>query len=330
MRYARLFMLATMGLVFGVFGPSEVPTFSAEPAETGDVIVLRASTLTKPFDEIAKAFMKLHPGVSIKQESAGSVANARKVTDLKKTADIFASADIEVIEKMLMPTYADWYASFASNEMVIAFTDQSRFAKEINDKNWYDILLKKDARWGYANPNADPEGYNTVLMWKLAELYYKQPGLARRIDAHIPKSNIRAHSMAVQGLLEAGEMDYSFQYLSTAKQHHLRYVKLPDEINLGSVAKRALYATVEVQLAGKVPGQTMTKKGTPIVYGITILKEAPNPAAAAAFVKFILSDAGRQAIADNYQTPINPPVASDAKRVPEALESALAAGSQKN
>jgi molybdate/tungstate transport system substrate-binding protein len=297
---------------------------AAEPEPSGDVIVLRASTLTKPFDEIAKAFMKLHPKVNIKQESAGSVANARKVTDLHKTADIFASADIAVIEKMLIPTYTDWYASFASNEVVIAFTDESRYAKEINQKNWYEILLKKDARWGYANPNADPEGYNTVLMWKLAEKYYKQPGLAQQIASHIPKSNIRDHSMAVQGLLEAGEMDYSFQYLSTAKQHKLRYVKLPDEINLGSVAQRALYGSVQMQLAGKQPGHTMTKKGSPIVYGITILKEAPNPSAAAAFVKFILSDEGRQAIADNFQTPINPPVASNFNLVPEALKSALA------
>jgi molybdate/tungstate transport system substrate-binding protein len=297
---------------------------AAEPEPSGDIIVLRAATLTKPFDEIAKAFMKLHPKVSIQQESAGSVANARKVTDLHKTADIFASADIAVIEQMLMPAYADWYASFASNEMVIAFTDQSRYAKEINDKNWYEILLKKDARWGYSNPNADPEGYNTVLMWKLAEQYYKQPGLAGRIEAHIPKANIRDHSVAVQGLLEAGELDYTFQYISTAKQHKLRYVKLPDEINLGSVARRALYATVQIQLAGKEPGQTMTKQGTPIVYGITILKEAPNPSAAVAFVKFILSDEGRQAISDNYQTPINPPVADNFKFIPDALKSALA------
>jgi molybdate/tungstate transport system substrate-binding protein len=325
MRYVMCYMLAAIGMVLGAFGPFDTPVVLADSEPSGDVIVLRASTLTKPFDEIAKAFMKLHPKVSIKQESAGSVANARKVTDLHKTADIFASADIAVIEKMLIPTYTDWYASFASNEMVIAFTDQSRYAKEINEKNWYEILLKKDARWGYANPNADPEGYNTVLMWKLAEAYYNQPGLAQHIQKHIPKANMRDHSMAVQGLLEAGEMDYSFQYLSTAKQHHLRYVKLPDEINLGSVAQRALYASVQTELAGKEPGQTMTKKGTPIVYGITILKEAPNPSAAAAFVKFILSDQGRQAIADNYQTPINPPVANNFKFVPDALKNALAA-----
>src|SRR3990172_52548 len=153
----------------------------------GDVIVLRAATLTKPFDEIAQAFMKRNPKVKIKQESAGSLANARKITDLKKTADIFASADIEVIEQLLMPTYTDWYISFARNEMVIAFTYQSLYSNEINPRNWYEILTKKDARWGYPNPNTDPEGYNTVLMWKLAEKYYKKPGLAQQIEKAIPK-----------------------------------------------------------------------------------------------------------------------------------------------
>jgi ABC-type molybdate transport system substrate-binding protein len=79
---------------------------AAEPELSGDVIVLRASTLTKPFDVIGKAFMKLHPKVSIKQESAGSVANARKITDLHKTADIFASADIAARQLTGQPTSA--------------------------------------------------------------------------------------------------------------------------------------------------------------------------------------------------------------------------------
>ncbi len=290
----------------------------------GEVIVLRAATLTKPFDEIAQAFRKQHPRVSIKQESAGSLANARKITDLKKTADIFASADIEVIEQLLMPAYTDWYISFARNEMVIAFTDQSRYANEINPQNWYQILLKKDARWGYPNPNTDPEGYNTVLMWKLAEKYYKKPGLAQQIERAIPKSNVRDHSIAVQGLLEAGELDYSFQYLSTAKQHKLRYLQMPEGINLGSLAQKEFYKTVEIQLAAGAPGQFMTKKGIPIVYGISILKDAPNPKAAAEFVRFILGAEGQRVIAENYQTPINPPVASDIKRVPDNLKIGLA------
>jgi molybdate/tungstate transport system substrate-binding protein len=304
--------------------PLWTPLLVAAEELQGDVIVLRAATLTKPFDEIAQAFMKQHPRVSIKQESAGSVANARKITDLKKTADIFASADIEVIRKYLMPAYTDWYISFARNEMVIAFTDQSRYAKEISPQNWYDILLKKDARWGYPNPDTDPEGYNTVLMWKLAEKYYKKPGLAQQIERTIPKSNVRDHSMAVQGLLEAGEMDYSFQYLSTAKQHRLRYLQLPEEINLGSLAQKEFYKSVEVQLAAEAPGHYTTKKGTPIVYGITILNGAPNPSAAAEFVKFVLSAEGQRVIAENYQTPINPPVASDIGRVPDRLKVDLA------
>jgi molybdate/tungstate transport system substrate-binding protein len=292
----------------------------------GKVVVLRAATLTKPFDEIAAAFMKLHPGVKVEQESAGSLANARKVTELKETADVFASADIEVIDQLLMPAHADWYVSFARNEMVIAYTDRSKYASELTARNWWKLLLeKKDAQWGYPNPDTDPEGYNTVLLWKLAERYYKEPGLAARIKAAIPKANVRDHSVAVQGLLEAGELDYDFQYLSTARQHKLRFLRLPDELNLGSLSQRELYKSVEVKLAGSSPGQLTMKKGLPIVYGLTVLKEAPNPRAALEFVKFVLGPEGRRLVKENYQGLIDPPEASDLGRAPESLK-ALVSG----
>ena len=89
-------------------------------------------------------------------ESAGSVESARKITDLNKPCDIMASADYKVIDNMLIPKFAGWNIKFVSNEMCIVYSEKSRYAGQINAKNWFDILLKKDVAFGRADPNTDP------------------------------------------------------------------------------------------------------------------------------------------------------------------------------
>ncbi len=77
-------------------------------------------------------------------EAAGSVDCARKITELGRSCDILASADYQVIEKLLIPEHAYMNQPFAVNSMVIAFTDRSCRADEIHSGNWSEILLSKD------------------------------------------------------------------------------------------------------------------------------------------------------------------------------------------
>ena len=108
---------------------------------TGKIIVFHAGSLSMPFREMKAEFEKLHPDVKILLEAAGSVTCARKITDLQKECGIVDSADYKIIHKMLIPEYADTCYNFASNEMVIAYNDFSRYSKDINSENWTDILL---------------------------------------------------------------------------------------------------------------------------------------------------------------------------------------------
>jgi len=65
--------------------------------------------------------------------------------------------------------------------------------------------------------------------------------------------------------------------------------------------------------------------GKPIVYGVTIPKNAPNPDLALEFVKFLLGPEGQAIMAEQGQPPIVPPVAVDVEAVPEALKEIVAA-----
>ena len=101
---------------------------------------------------------------------------------------------------------------------------------------------------------------------------------------------IRPKETDLIALLECGEVDYIFLYRSLAEQHGLGYVRLPDEINLGNPKFNDLYATVSVEVSGKTPGSSITKRGEAMVYGVTIPMNAPNKAAALAFLEFLLDE----------------------------------------
>jgi len=78
-------------------------------------------------------------------------------------------------------------------------------------------------------------------------------------------------------LLESNTIDYIFLYRSVAQQHGLKHLILPDSINLKLPELKDYYLTVSTEISGKKPGETIKKTGAPMVYGITIPKNAPNP-----------------------------------------------------
>ena len=119
---------------------------------SGNLIIFHAGSLSVPMKEITDAFKKENPDVNIMMEAAGSVECARKITELKLPCDVLASSDYKVIDKLLIPDFADWNIKFASNEMAIVFTEKSRKCKEINKDNWYKILLDKNIQIARADP----------------------------------------------------------------------------------------------------------------------------------------------------------------------------------
>ena len=273
------------------------------------IFVFHAGSLSLPFKIMEQQFEKLHPRFDVIREGSGSRKAARKISELHKRCEIMASADYSVIDKLLIEQgYADWDIHFATNEMAIAYLPQSKFAKEINSKNWYEILLRKGVEDGHSDPNADPCGYRTMLVWQLAEKYYKQKGLYKKLQENCPEKNIRSAEVDLIALLETGELDYLFIYRSVAKQHNMNYIILPDEINLKNSSNKDFYKQAQIKITGKKPGEFIIKKGAPMVYGFTIPSTAQNREGAELFAEFILSDKGRKIMEDNGQPCIVPPI----------------------
>ncbi len=267
---------------------------AADQSLEGEVIVYHAGSLTVPVDNIRKAFNEIYPNIEVKTEAGGSVALARQIAELGKKVDVMMSADYTVIDNILIPDHASWNTVFAVNSLVIMYTDSSKFADEINTDNWYEILLRDGVQFGHSEPEQDPCGYRSVLLFQLAENHYKIDGLNQDIIDHIPQKNIRPKSVELIALLETGALDYAFEYESVALQHQamderFKFVRLPDAINLSSLAYADDYAKATIELSGAEPGTKIVTKGEPIVFSLTMPFTGENHDNAIAFLRFLLN-----------------------------------------
>ncbi len=326
------------------------------PKQKTPLRVFYAGSLIIPFDSIEKAYEAKHADIDLQMEGHGSIQVIRHVTDIHDLIDVAVTADYALIPMLMYHAqvpetgqpYASWYVKFATNRLALAFRPESRFAQEISSSNWYEILSKSDVKVGLSDPRFDAVGYRALMALQLAEQEYGQPSLfediignaftlpvrARqqdgRISIHVPEivetkkdSNLvmRAYSIQLINLLEAGSLDYAFEYESVVRQHGLQLLTLPDGINLGSEQFATQYKKVQVQLDFQRFAQVQPVfEGEVIGYGVTIPTNAPQPKLAEAFVAFLIGPEGQRILRDNQQPTLAPPLADNLAALPQALQ----------
>lgn len=307
--------------------------------------VIYAGSLIQPLEEASKQFNKLYPEVKVETEGHGSIQVIRYVTDLGKKADVLLVADYSLISSLMYDDYANWYIKFATNQLVIAYTEKSKYAAKINSANWYEILSLPEVKFGLAHPLLDACGYRSLMAIQLAELYYQKPNIFKYLIANnfdpsvkvqkddgnytifIPevikplsqKVSLRGGSIQVLALLDAGLIDYAFEYRSVALQHGLKFVELPPQINLSSPVCDDFYRQVKVNFGfQRFSAIGNEQAGKVIFYGLTIPKNARDPLWAEEYVKFILGPEGKK-IFTEHEHPVIPPEADNLYQIPPAL-----------
>ena len=262
-------------------------------------------------------------GARYELESAGSLETARKLTELGKIPDIIALADEDVFPKLLVPEHATWYVRFAENRIILAYTDRSRYSAEIDSTNWRSVLLRPGLEIGRSNPDLDPAGYRTQMVFQLAERLYGDTGLAARLEQASPPRNMRPKEIELVALLESGDLDYAWFYESMARASGVRHLQLPAAIDLGSAEHRETYANAAVRVIGTSAADTVTMLGAPIRYAFSIPLKAPHAALAERFAEFLLSEAGRIALRAEFLSALPTPDAIG-EGLPQAVQQALA------
>jgi molybdate/tungstate transport system substrate-binding protein len=292
------------------------------PAE---VVVFYASSLSAVLGDAAEKFQHDNPRVRLRLEPSGSQVAARKVVELGMRADIVAVADAGIIGKMMIPRHASWNVIFATNEIVLAHKDHSRFTDEISTQNWPTVLARPGVRLGRADPDTAPLGYHTLLAWQLAEKSgtYGDAGanLAARLSGKCAKEHVTHDEAELLTLLEARAIDYAFVFRSTAEDHHLKITALPAEQNLSQPELAAHYASVSVEVRMKQGEGKARITGGPVTYGITIPADAPHDAEARRFVATLLGEGGRRLLERRGFHPARPVWCSPCTTLPDELSS---------
>ena len=318
--------------------------------------VICADSVLYPLERVQKAFESSHPNVDVELEGHGSIQVIRQVTELGAEADLLMIADYSLIPIMMYNTtmsgtnqsYADYYVRFAGNSVVLAYTNQSKYAGEINSTNWYSILMRSDVKFGFPNPLIDALGYRALVTIQLAETYYGENGIFHELvtdnfdppissvpdgsnftitvpAVQTPKGDnvvLRASSVELIPLLQLGSIDYCFMYLSNAKQYGLGYVELPDEINLGNPQYAEYYQRVAVKFEQqRFSSVSLDRTGQTIYFGLTIPTNAPHALLAVEFVKFVLSQEGKDVFRSCSQPVFNPSFTDNLTAVPTELQS---------
>ncbi|MFY9670265.1 MAG: extracellular solute-binding protein, partial [Trebonia sp.] len=286
---------------------------SSSSTSHGTLIVSGAGTLATPFTAEIAAFKKANPGVTVHSQFGASGDMVKDITQLHQPADVLGVADYSLIPKLMVPHSATWYLGFVSNQITFAYTSHSKGASQLTPSNWYKVLAEPGVRIGRSNPAADPSGYQVLQMLQLAQGYYHDPGLSAAVLKNSPDSGVAETETSLLAALQSGQIDYLAIYKSDALEEHLKYIAMPAQINLSDSSMAAAYAKVTVN-AGSLGNLT----AKPIIYGLTIPSNAPDPAVAQKFISFVLSPQGQAIMSSNGFVVISPALASGT--VPASLQ----------
>ena len=302
------------------------------------VTVFNAGSLNTPFAKVEAAYEGQFPRVDVQLFGGGSVTMIEKITKQGKKADVLASADAYLIPTLMYPTYADYYVTFAKNHMVVVYTNQSRHKDTITSDNWYEVLNTPDVKYVISDPNTDPAGYRAVMSVQLAERVYGVDNIFTSllgshstmtrtfsdnkytIDVTKPSPDgkllIGKNGPDVIAILKDGKADYAIEYSSVAIQNGLPYIELPVGMDLSSQDYAGTYATVKVK---RVSGTTTaTETATPIIYAVTVPKNARSPDLGLEFIRILISKTGQDILTADGQETIVPALGYG--NVPAALK----------
>ena len=97
-------------------------------------------------------------------------------------------------------------------------------------------------------------------------------------------------------------------YQNLAENAGLRYVKLPDAVDLGQPADSATYALATIRVLGAEPGDSLTLHGRPILFAVTVPTSARRRTNAERFVAFLLSADGRRILRGEHFGALDSPM----------------------
>jgi molybdate transport system substrate-binding protein len=250
--------------------PATAPASSAQSI-SGSITVFAAASLTDAFGQIATDFKAANPGASIEFNFAGSPALVTQI-EQGASADLLATADQTNMDSALEKSLVqDAGKPFVSNRLVIIV------------------------------PKSNPGGISTP-----ADL--AKPGLKLVLaQKEVPVGNYARQSLDKFAADATYGDDFSDKVLANLVSEEPNVKAVVTKIQLGEADAGITYVTdVTVGVANDISRVPIPDAFNIIAtYPIAVTREAGAPEVAAAFINFILSDAGQATLEEYGFAPIN-------------------------
>lgn len=296
-------------------------------SKSAPLLVYYAGSMTKVMEKNIGPGFQSQFGAVFQGRGAGSSELAQMMRAGLGQPDVFVSASPAVNHRDLMGAQnhnlVTWYLTLARDQLVIAYSPSSRFETQLQEAQsgnipWYDVLKQRGFLLGRTDPKLDPKGLSTIYMFELAAKFYHVTDLATQIlgPTENPKQVFPEESLLAQ--LTSGQLDAVIAYKHEAVEWKMPYISLPDAVNLGNPEMKKAYEAVSfVNAEGK------TVHGAPILFTITIPTNSTHQAAAQAFVRYMISGSGHQALMADGFTPISTLLAGNQADLPSGLKSLI-------
>jgi molybdate/tungstate transport system substrate-binding protein len=261
-----------------------------------DVNVLYAGSLVNLMERHLGPAFDRASGDHFRGYAGGSKLLANEIRGHLRQADVFVSAAPSVNRLLMGPRHGNWvgwYITFARSPLVIGYDPSSRFAAAFRTRPWYRVLEMPGIRLGRTDPKLDPKGALTVRLLRRAQAYYRLPGLANRVLGAAENPAQVLPEEALVGRLQSGQIDAGIFYSTETSEAHIPSVRLPP-----AITPQALYT-------------------------IAIVRGAPDPRAAEAFVSFLLGPRGRRLMRESGLTLQRPVIGGQAGGVPAKIRALL-------
>lgn len=294
-------------------------TAACEPGEP-PLRVMAAASLRGVVEELAARYEAEYPDITVRVETGGSVALARRVRELAIEVDILFLADATLFGELLEPDWTSFHLRYATDRLVLAYTDESVGADTIDAESWPDVLGFPGVSIAIADSTLSPVGYRTLAALRLYDLLWPGRDLENLVVANAGRRHVRANVAELLAPLQAGAVDYAFLYAATARAAGLRVVELPAQMNLGELRLAPTYARVAINLGdGRLP-----RPGAPVIYGVSIPDEASARGRSIEFLRLAMDAEGRRILADSGLTPVTGQDRPVSFGLPEDVEKLLA------
>lgn len=268
--------------------------------------IFHAGSLSPPFSMAEPKFEQKYD-VEVVQETAGSVASTKKITAQGQEASVLGVSDFRLLRDTLLPKFGNWYAIFATNAMTITYTEQSKGAEEIGPENWWEILSRDDVAVAHSDPALDPNGYRSIMSMQLGKMQFQGQRLYDDATYQALRDNAKVTAEAESGLLgqlQAGALDYAWEYQSAGATHDVKTIDLQPQIDLSKLTEE--YAKFYSNAVVETESGTYT--GAPIAYGITVPSVANAPRLGALWVEFMITQPGQKILKKTGFNPTQPAV----------------------